>query len=819
MLIQPLNCYTSVIQKLTSSPEFKTIYLEVLLLHKCKTIPNMKTGMAINKCSTACIKDLSKLMMQTTEWELIETLIKHGTIPDVRCIKTAMEQYTEDSALYLMQQVEKIGNHNICYNSFLSSAICKQWNDKFVSHCLKQGAQFTAKHVWTVLEGKNCPEKDKLLKLMVSQSELMNTRNDKGQLLLEFLLEQGMFKGALTLLGFKIDTSGIDIIKIIKILRKFTADKHPIEILSNIIKNKKNFPDVELTAALKYAYENESYAEAAVLIDHGADINSKLVWTVLEWKNCPGKDKLLKLIVSQGKLMNTRNNKGQLPLEFLLEQRRYKCALILLELNLDTSEIDIIKTIKILKKFTADKHPIEILCKIIKNKKSLPDEELTAALKYAYENESNAEAAVLIDHGANISSKLVWTVLEWKNCSGKDKLLKLIVSQGELMNVRNDKGQLPLEFLLKQGRYKCALTLLELNLDTSEINIIKIIKILKKCAADKHPIEILCKIIKNKKNFPDVELTAALKYAYENESYAEAAVLIDHGADINSKLVWTMLEWKNCPGKDKLLKLIVSQGELMNTRNDKEQLPLEFLLEQRRYKCALTLLELNLDTSEINIIKIIKILKKFTADKHPIEILCKIIKNKKNFPDVELTAALKYAYENESYAEAAVLIDHGADINSKLVWTVLQWKNCPEKDKLLKLMVPRGELMNTRNDKKQLPLEFLLEQGKYKGALTLLEFNLDTSEINIIKTIKTLKKFTADKDPIDILCKIIENKKNDPDDLKVELMTALKYAYENERYAEAAVLIDHGADISSCVEESTTVVHVATKIVLHVDGK
>ena len=239
-------------------------------------MPNLKTGMAINKCSTACIKEFSKFMIQTKEWELVEALIEHGTVLDIGCIKTAMEWYTEDNALYLMQQVEKIGNHQICYNSFLSSAICKQWNDKFVSHCLKQGAQFTAKQLWSVLQWKNSPAKDKLLKLMVSQDGLINVRN-KGQLPLEFLLEQGRYKGALTLLEFNIDTSGIDIIKTIIVLKKYTADKHPIEILCKIIENKKNNPDVlkqELTAALKYAYENDRYEEAAVLIDQGADIYS-----------------------------------------------------------------------------------------------------------------------------------------------------------------------------------------------------------------------------------------------------------------------------------------------------------------------------------------------------------------------------------------------------------------------------------------------------------------------------------------------------------------------------------------------------------------
>ena len=282
MLIQPLNCYTSVIERLTYLPKLpiklEVIYLEILLLRKCKALPNLKTGMAIDKCSTACIKKLSKLMKQTNlEWKLVEALIKHGTIPDVGCIEIAMERYTEDRTFYLMQQVEKQGNQNICYDSHLSLAICKKWNDKFVSHCLKQGAQFTANNVWTVLQWKNSPAKDNLLKLMVSQDGVMDMQNGKGQLPLEFLLEQGKYQGALKLLEFNIDTSGIDIIKIVKILRKCTADKRPTEILSKVIQNKKNDPDIlkqELTAALKYTYENNRYHEVAVLIDYGADISS-----------------------------------------------------------------------------------------------------------------------------------------------------------------------------------------------------------------------------------------------------------------------------------------------------------------------------------------------------------------------------------------------------------------------------------------------------------------------------------------------------------------------------------------------------------------
>ena len=258
-------------------PKFKIIYLEVLLLKTCKAKPKVKTGMAIGKCSTACIKELSKFITQTKEWNLVQALIEHGTVPDVKCIEIAMAHCSnEDNALYLIKQVEK-AQHSICYDTLLSLAIDKRWNNNFVSHCLKNGAKIAAKQVWTVLLWKNSPEKDNLLKLMVSQDKAMDVRNKKGQLPLEFLLQEGRSNTALTLLEFNLDTSKIDMIKTIQTLKKYDADKNPIRILCRIIENKKTNHDLlkeELTKALMYAFKNSRYEVAAVLIEYGADIKS-----------------------------------------------------------------------------------------------------------------------------------------------------------------------------------------------------------------------------------------------------------------------------------------------------------------------------------------------------------------------------------------------------------------------------------------------------------------------------------------------------------------------------------------------------------------
>ena len=276
IILEPLDSYTPVIEKLITLHEFSVIHLEVLLLPKCKAVPKLKTGIAINKCSTACIKNLSEIMMETG-WKLVDALIEHGTVPDIKCIEVATEKYGEDRTLYLTQCIEEKSKHNnICYNSLLSKAIRKKWNDRFVHHCL---AKFAAEDVWTVLKKwSHDSRKHNLLKLITSQDGAMDIQNDKGQLPLDFLLEQGMFNVALVLLEFKIDCSGIDIIKTIKSVKKYKANRHPIfKILSGIIENKKQSPDLliqELTSALKYAFTNNRYDVAAVLIDHGADIRS-----------------------------------------------------------------------------------------------------------------------------------------------------------------------------------------------------------------------------------------------------------------------------------------------------------------------------------------------------------------------------------------------------------------------------------------------------------------------------------------------------------------------------------------------------------------
>ena len=135
--LEPLDSYTPVIERLITLHEFRVIHLEVLLLPKCKAVPKLKTGIAINKCSTACIKNLSEIMMQTG-WKLVEALIEHGTVPDIKCIEVATEKYGEDRTLYLTQCIEEKTKHNnICYNSLLSKAIRKKWNDRFVHHWLR----------------------------------------------------------------------------------------------------------------------------------------------------------------------------------------------------------------------------------------------------------------------------------------------------------------------------------------------------------------------------------------------------------------------------------------------------------------------------------------------------------------------------------------------------------------------------------------------------------------------------------------------------------------------------------------------------------
>ena len=274
MVPELLETYTPMIQQLICQPEFNIVHLGVLLLENCVTpIPGMKWGIAVNRCSTSCIKDLSVLMKQGMRWELVEALIKHGTVPDAAAIEVSMYQYNKPkAALFIAKKVKD----SVQYDHLLSLAISKEWYGSFIKYCISKGGKFSYNDLWSVLRWKNDSKVESMLEKILKNGGSADVKDDKGQLPLTVLLKKNMFTKVLILLEYGADTSTVDISDLIKKLIKLKTGTNncSTKVLNSILKNKSKLMNIkdELNQSLTIAFKNKQYELAALLIEYGADI-------------------------------------------------------------------------------------------------------------------------------------------------------------------------------------------------------------------------------------------------------------------------------------------------------------------------------------------------------------------------------------------------------------------------------------------------------------------------------------------------------------------------------------------------------------------
>ena len=271
VVLEELETYTPMLKELMSQKQFNVIYLEILLLKKCCE-PTLECGMAIQKCSTSCIKDLSALMKLKIQWNLVEALINHGTVPDEASIEVSMHMYKKpESTLFIAKRVDGV----VQYSQLLSLAVSMEWHGVFVRHCISRGGKFSPDDIWSVLKWKDDSKAKSMLKVLLKNGGVANTKNDKGQYPLNFLLEKNMFAKALILLKHNVDASTVDVRDLIRKVIKLKATDSSIKALKCVIECKERNRDIkdELNASLAIAYKDEQYELTALLIEYGADIS------------------------------------------------------------------------------------------------------------------------------------------------------------------------------------------------------------------------------------------------------------------------------------------------------------------------------------------------------------------------------------------------------------------------------------------------------------------------------------------------------------------------------------------------------------------
>lgn len=159
-------------------------------------------------------------------------------------------------------------------------------------------------------------------------------------------------------------------------------------------------------------------------------------------------------------------------------------------------------------------------------------------------------------------------------------------------------------------------------------------------------------------------------------------------------------------------------------------------------------------------------------------------------------------------------VKQGARFAGDDIWIILSWKPTEMTDEILKLLLTYGGSTDVKNNDNQLPLNFLLDHGIFSASVTLLQFPVDASTIDVSMLIR--KHGKNDIFTVELLSMILD-KGGSVIGVTSKLPSPMICALEKNRYDLAALLVDYGAELTKIgVEKSaTTSVHAATKISLH----
>ena len=159
-------------------------------------------------------------------------------------------------------------------------------------------------------------------------------------------------------------------------------------------------------------------------------------------------------------------------------------------------------------------------------------------------------------------------------------------------------------------------------------------------------------------------------------------------------------------------------------------------------------------------------------------------------------------------------VKYGARFAGDDIWIILNWKATEITEEILKLLLTCGGSTDVKNSENQLPINFLLDHGIFSASVTLLQFAVDASVVDVSSVIRKHGKndiFTVE------LLSLILDKGGNVMGINAKLPSPIVCALEKNRYDLAALLVDHGAELTKIgVEKSaTTSVHAVTKISLH----
>ena len=515
----------------------------------------------------------------------------------------------------------------------------------------------------------------------------------------------------------------------------------------------------------KLHYATSQLAEAKDLVRSGArtDIQTDMGRTPLMFAAEDGHDDIVSFLVESGASLDVRDKYG----ETAVSAAAYKGYL---------------NIVKVLCQQGADVN--------------ISDEEGKSPVIRAAERDHYDIVATLLQYGAEFSDEISVPKLMYAACeSGDIQPLKLAISKGANVNMKNDDGVTPISLAVEKRNYGIAATLLKSGAEFNEE--ISAENLLLYGACEIGDIDQVKLSISKGANInqEDRNGVTAVYLAAKNAKYSLVKYLCENGADasISDGKGFSILRQPSVDGEIEIVELLLSKGAAVDESDENGLTPIYHAAVNKHYE----LMEMLCDDygADPNIVDVSGLLKgsKYADEYHQI---VRFLLSKGVAPDKSDEMGLTPIYHaavNKHYEIMKILCEFGADpkiLDEKMDASILFRisNEADELDQLVKLLLSKGIAPDKSDEKGLTPIYHAAVNKHYEIVKILCQHGADPTILDK-KNVSVLSKFSSDNDFEFV--KLLLKKRCDP-----SVGDALKVSLELYHQEIVKLLIEAGTDVN-----------------------